>query len=163
MSNYVAYASQSTPQLRPSLAAFIQMMRAWLKDYPELNRLLEGEEHTDRMILWATIDAVDDFNATPPLVGFTFDQIPVSILKYGVANVLMESLLFFSVRNSLAYSDGGTNVNIDKTPQLMQLRQLMSASYEDKKMRYKVAVNISRGYDSVPSEYFVISGFYGAW
>lgn len=163
MSNNVAYTGNFLDNLNPELAQFIQMMRFWLRDFPELNRLNEGEEHSDRMILWATIDAVDDFNNTPPLIGFRFRQIPKSILKYGVVKVLLESLMFLSVRNSLAYSDGGTNVNIDKTAQLMQMKQMVDAAYEQKKKEHKISVNISRGYDSVPSEYFVINGFYGAW
>lgn len=152
-----------TEKLNPSLQQFIQMVRYWMRDFPELNRLVDGEEHTDRMILWATLDAVNDFNTSPPLVTMRFEQIPPSLLKYGVAITLLESLTFLAARNSLSYSDGGTNINIDKTGQLMQMRQMMQSAYEEKKQRYKVAINISQGYDSISSEYRLLAGYYGAW
>lgn len=157
------YSRTTVGELNPEVASFIQMIRYWMRDHPQLNRLLEGEENSDRMILWALIDAVDDFNNTPPLIGMAFRDIPKSTLKYGVAVTLMESLTFLAVRNSLAYSDGGITINIDKTSQLMQLRQMMQATYEQKKRDFKTAKNISLGYDSISSEYRLLAGYYGAW
>ena len=158
-----SYSRIEPGNLNPAVYNFIQMVRFWMRDFAVLNRLIEGEENSDRMILWAIIDACDDFNNTPPLLKFRFEDLPKSILKYGVALVLMESLTFLSVRNSLAYSDGGININIDKTSQLMQLRAMMEASYDMKKKAWKVAQNISQGYDSISSEYRLLAGYYGAW
>jgi len=160
---YVAYATEPIPGLPKSMAQFTQVIRMYLRDYPELNRLLEGEEHHDRLIVWAILDALDDFNATPPPISVSFEMVPKSILKHGVVVTLLESLLFLNTRNSLAYSDGGINVNLDKTGPLLQMIQLMRQTYEQKRDRWKIAQNIAQGWNSIPSEYYIISGFYGAW
>lgn len=151
------------PSLTDQMSQFVQMVRLWLRDYAELNRLLEGEEHSDRLIVWATLDAMEDFNETPPPLSFSFSAIPKSILRYGVALNLYESLMFLSVRNSLAYSDGGINVNLDKSGQIMQIRSMMEATYERKKREWKISKNIAAGYGGIQSEYWYLSGFYGAW
>ncbi len=164
MGNNQPYADLTVvPSYTGELTEFVQMIRLWLRDYPELNRLIEGEEHSDRLIVWAILDAMEDFNETPPPISFAFRDVPKSVLKYGVALNLYESLMFLSVRNSLAYSDGGINVNLDKSGQIMQIRGMMEAAYERKKEKWKISKNISAGYGSVQSEYWFLSGFYGAW
>lgn len=163
MSNVVEYAPLPMPGLPASMAAFVQEIRAYMRDYPELNRLLDGEENSDRMIVWAIIDALDDFNATPPPVTFSFGQIPRSMLRLGTVSRLLESVILLSIRNQLAYSDGGINLNLDKSGLLIQAKQMMEASWEQKKREWKISQNISQGYASVSSEYWLISGFYGAW
>jgi hypothetical protein len=160
----VEYAQVPVPgQLMDNIAAIVQMVRMYTRDYPELNRLIEGEESSDRMIVWALIDVLDDFNSTPPPLNFNLNQIPKSIIRYGVVSVLLESVMLLAIRNQLPYSDGGINVNIDKVGQLMQVRQMMNASYEQKKREYKISANIAAGYGEIASEYWIISGFYGAW
>lgn len=163
MPEQTEYAALPNPQYTTSMEHLVQLIRAYMRDYPELNRLLEGEENSDRMIVWAIIDTVDDFNATPPPLSFSLSQMPISILRYGVVSTLLESVILLSTRNQLPYSDGGINVNLDKAGTLMQVRQMMWASYEQKKKEYKVAQNISQGYGGIASEYWFISGFYGAW
>ena len=157
------YAQIPNPQISSSLQACVQMIRAFTRDFPELNRLTQGEESGDRMIMWAIIDTIDDFNATPPPLQFGLNGIPKSILRYGVVATLLESVILLSVRNQLPYSDGGINVNLDKAGTLMQVRQMMSGTYEQKKKEFKISANIAQGYGSIPSEYWLVSGFYGAW
>lgn len=156
------YGGTTYPRIPMNIEAFVQEVRLYMRDFPELNRLIEGEESSDRMILWAVIDALEDFNASPPPITFTFDEIPKSILRYAVVTTLLESVILLSARNSLAYSDGGINVNLDKTPLLMQLREMMRGTYEMRRDKFKVAQNIARCYDAAPSEYMVLSG-YGPW
>jgi hypothetical protein len=134
-----------------------------MRDYPELNRLTDGEENSDRMIVWAIIDTLEDFNSSPPPISLPFDQIPRSLLRYGVTTTLLESVMLLSARNHLAYSDGGINVNLDRTPLLMQMREMMRSTYEMKKKEFKIAKNIEGGYGNSPSEYYILSGYYGVW
>jgi len=157
------YGVNAVPRLPPSLAAYVQEIRAYMRDYPELNRLTDGEENSDRMIVWAVIDTLEDFNSTPPPISLPFNQIPKSILRYGVVTTLLESVMLLSARNHLAYSDGGINVNLDRTPLLMQMQQMMRQTYDMKKKEYKIAKNIEGAYASSPSEYSIINGYYGSW
>ena len=155
--------AKAIPGLPQSVEYFVQSVRLFMRDYPELNRLTKGEESSDRMIVWAIIHTVDDFNSTPPLIGVSWEEIPKSILLYGVVATLLDSVIMLSTRNHLAYSDGGINVNLDKSGLLMQLRQMVNGTYEQKKDRYKIALNISRGFGNVSSEYWIVNGSYGAW
>ena len=50
------------------LIRFVSEVRLYLRDYAELNRLIDGEETSDRMLAWAVIDALDDINNTPPFI-----------------------------------------------------------------------------------------------
>ena len=56
--------------------SFIQTVRYFLRDYPELNRIVKGEEHSNRMIAFAIMDFLSDFAGTPPFIGyFTIDDL----------------------------------------------------------------------------------------
>lgn len=153
----------AVPGVPPTVMEFVAMIREFMRDYPELNRLIAGEESSDRMILWALLDTIEDFNATPPPLSFRYGEIPRHILRLGVVRTLLESVLLLNTRNSLAYSDGGIQVSLERTGPLMQLHQLMEARYEQKKRDYKISQNIARCYRSIASEYWSINGFYGAW
>lgn len=157
------YGVTAVPRIDPTLAAFVQEIRAYMRDYSELNRLTDGEENSDRMIVWAVIDTLEDFNSTPPPISLPFSQIPKSLLRYGVVTTLLESVMLLSARNHLAYSDGGINVNLDRTPLLMQMREMMRNTYDMKKKEFKIAKNIEGAYESSPSEYFLLTGYYGVW
>ena len=57
------------PGVTDTFRAFVQTVRGYLRDFPELNRLVAGEESTDRQIAWSVLDALTDFNGTPPFLG----------------------------------------------------------------------------------------------
>ena len=67
------------------LAQLIAMVRTKMRDFPELNRLIEGQETSDREIAFAIVETVDDFNNTPTLIE-----------AYGVENFPSPSLLAVS-------------------------------------------------------------------
>lgn len=126
---------------------FVQMVRLYLRDYSELNRLIAGEETNDRMIAWAVMDAVSDFNGTPQFTNFTLDelldkQLHSLMLRLTVIAII-ESVGLLQTRNQLNYSTGGINVGInDKTPLLMNWLQYFKGVTEPKKTQVKVAMNI---------------------
>jgi len=62
-------ALEGIPGVSQTTKDFVQMVRLFIRDYPELNRLVAGEESSDRQILWAVLDALADFNGTPPFIG----------------------------------------------------------------------------------------------
>lgn len=156
----------SIPSTNLPLTQFVNMIRMYLRDYAELNRLIKGEEHSDRMIAWAVMDAVDDFNKTPPLTSYTLQNFPSSsILRLGTVVNLLESLGLLQTRNHLTFSDGGIQVGVsDKTPLLQAWIQLLQNKYEEKKQRLKIALNIEGAWGGgVHSEYLWTNGFYGGW
>jgi hypothetical protein len=142
------------------------MTRAFMRDFAELNRLFVGEEHSDRLIAWAVLDALNDINTTPPLQGFTLESFPSThLLLRGTVISLLESVGLLQTRNHLTFSDGGIQVGVsDKTQLIQSWIQLFRNSYEEKKQRLLVALNIEGGWgEGVNSEYLWTNGFYGGW
>lgn len=154
------------PENDLALRSFVTMIRAFMRDYPELNRLITGEEHSDRLIAWAILDALDDFNTTPPITQIQLNRFPSRhILLRGAVISLLESLGMLMTRNQLTFSDGGIQVGIsDKTGLLMNWITMFTNKYEEKKKQLKIAMNIEGGWGGgVNSEYLWMNGFYGGW
>jgi hypothetical protein len=157
---------QLVPKLDIKLEEFIQSVRLFMRDYRELNRLIDGVEHSNRQIVWAIMDTVDDFNTTPPFTNFTLFNIPSRhVLLRGVACALLESLGILQTRNHLNFTDGGIQVGVnDKTEYIQRWLQLMKNQYEEKKQRIKVAYNIESAWGGgLNSEYRFVNNFYGEW
>ena len=153
------------PQASARMNQVVNILRLYLRDFAELNRLIEGEETSPRMMAWAVMDTLDDWNATPPFIGdASLDSFPsISLLREGSVIRILESVGLLQTRNQLSYSDGGITVQIsDKAPMLLNWIQLFRQSYERKKDRMKSSMNIEQGMagTGVFSEYFVINGIY---
>ena len=144
-----------------TLVQFIQKIRKFMRDNHYLNRLTAGYESSDEDILEALEDAIDDFNQTPPFVGRynLGNPPPWSILKRGVVICLLESVGLLNTRNSLPFTDGGIQIQTNKTPELQAWLQLFTNKYEEKKVRWKTSVNIEQsfGVGSISSEYSLIN------
>jgi len=154
------------PSNNVALEQFIGAVRLFMRDYPQLNRLIAGEEHSDRMIAWAIVDALDDFNSTPPMTSFGLTAFPSrSILMRGTVINLLQSVGLLMTRNHLNFSDGGLQVGVsDKTPLIQSWIQMFSNMYEEKKKQLKIALNIEGGWGGgIHSEYAWVNGFYGGY
>jgi hypothetical protein len=148
-----------------SLYEFVREVRMYLRDFSELNRLITGEESSDRMIAWAVIDALDDINNSPPLIKkYTVENFPNrSLLLRGAVISLLESVGIMQTRNQLNFSDGGIQVSVsDKAPMIMQWLNFLKGSYEDKKSRWKIATNIQSAMtgSGIISDYYFLGGIY---
>jgi hypothetical protein len=148
---------------------FVSTIRLFLRDFPELNRLVAGEESSDRMIAWAIIDAIEDFNGSPPMLGtYTFTNLlengQASLLRKGAILNLLYSVGMLQTRNHLPFSDGGLNVSVsDKTPLLQSWIQLYQQQWDAGKQRVKTQWNIEALLGSPAgshTEYFALSGYY---
>lgn len=153
----------------PVLLQLASRARIFMRDYPELNRLTAGYDHSPRFLKWAVLETLSDFHSTPPFVGIELQTILdrnwVHVFNMGVVINALESLCILHLRNHLAYSDGGVNVKTEN-PQLIQAwLQMMRPIYEQKKQRALVAYNISNALDStsvgVHSELYFVNSFFG--
>jgi hypothetical protein len=154
------------PNASLQIDEFANAVRVFMRDYKELNRLIAGEESSNRQIVWAICDALDDFNTTPPFTSFGLNTFPSrSLLIRATVITLLESIGLLQTRNHLSFSDGGLQVGInDKTPFIQSWLQLFKNSYEEKKTRLKVAYNIESAWGGgLSSEYRFVNGFYGEW
>lgn len=133
--------------LSPAMRLMIANVRAFLRDFPELNRLVDGAESSTRQIAWAILDALSDFNGTPPLGGATLEDLlqrgQQHLLTRMAALALLESVGLLQTRNHLSYATGGTTVGVsDKTPLIMKWLDYFRTATEQKKVKVKIAMNI---------------------
>lgn len=151
--------------------AHIQSVRLFMRDFSELNLLIRGEESSDRMIAWATVDFLSDFNGTPYFTNYSLDDLLTlqlqSFCVRGTVISLLQSLMIFYARNHLPFSDGGLSVSInDKAPIIQSMLSLFQSAYEQQKRLVKTSLNVEGIMDAAPSgvhsDYYALSaiGFY---
>jgi hypothetical protein len=152
--------------------AFVQEVRYFTRDFPELNRITAGEESSDRQIAWAVLDAISDFNGTPHLTSMSLEDFLARNQRHLLLRMttisLIESVGLLQTRNHINYSNGGVNVGVnDKAPMLMNWLQYFKSSTEQKKQRFKVAINIEGilgpGNSGVNSELWAVNATYAAY
>ena len=153
-------------------SAHVQSVRLFMRDFGEINLLIRGEESSDRMIAWSTLDFLSDFNGTPPFTVFSLEAMYSmqlqSLAVRGTVITLLQSLMIMYTRNHLPFSDGGMSVQInDKAPMIQSILSLLQSAYEQNKRSVKTAVNINGllndyGPSGVHSDYAALSavGFY---
>lgn len=163
---------QGFPGMTQSFRDFVQMVRFFSRDFPELNRIVAGVESSDRQIAWAVLDALSDFNGTPHLTSMSLDDLLQRnqhhlFLRMTIVS-LIESVGLLQTRNHINYSNGGVNVGVnDKTPLLMNWLQYFKSTNEQMKQRVKVALNIEGmlgcGNSGVHSELWAVNSTYLAF
>jgi hypothetical protein len=140
---------QGVNNMSPAMRTFVQVVRDYMRDHPELNRLIAGQETNNRLIAWSVLDAISLYNGTPPT---TMDSVETLLqrqqhhllLRLTVITIL-ESVGLLQTRNHINYSNGGINVGVnDKTPLLMNWLQYFKSTTEQQKQRVKVAMNIEQ-------------------
>jgi hypothetical protein len=162
---------QALPGISPTVREFVASVRAYLRDYEELNRLVAGVESSDRQIAWAAMDALAEFNGTPHFTRFSIDELldgyqQHSLLRRMTVCTLIESVALLQTRNHVNYSNGGLNLGVnDKTPMLMNWLQYYKASTSQKMQQVKVAINISSilGTVGLHSELWSVNSSYAAY
>lgn len=152
----------------PLVKSIAEYTRRFMRDWPELNRLTAGYDHSPRHLQWAVMDTLSDWSSTPPFLGQSLHDIVsrgfISVFMRGVAIAALESLGILHLRNHISYSDGGVNVQTEN-PQLIQSwLQMMKGEYESKKSRILIALNIENALGSrsgIHSELYFINSFFG--
>lgn len=123
-----------------------RLLRLFLNDTPELNRLIRQEEADSSKLDLAIRLAIDDYNiTTPPLATATIVNFPsIWLLIYGAAIQVLRSNGLLQSRNELVYSSGGVSVRISDKTQLYQswIAQFF-ADYETKKKHFKISANVT--------------------
>lgn len=160
---------QGLPGVTPAFRAFVQMVRGYTRDFSELNRLIAGEESTDRQIAWSVLDALSQFNGTPHLTQMSLDELLQRNQHYLMCRMTVISLIeqvgLLQTRNHINYSTGGINVGVnDKTPLLMQWLQYYRGTTDQLMQRVKVSLNIEGilgpSQSGVMSEYWMVNCTY---
>ena len=163
---------QPTRDIPEDLERFVQEVRRHMRDFADLNELIDGEESGDRMILLELAQTLSDYNSIPPLITpAEFGTFPSRfLLLKGTVYNLLDSANLLLARNSLAYSDGGLSVS-DVEERYRKYAEIATRGkewWEARVTRFKIAANLAEAIGSgvpvgVHSEYFWISGAYGGY
>jgi hypothetical protein len=142
-----------------------KLLRLFLNDTPELNRLIRREESDDAKLDLAIDLAIDNYSVTAPLLGsYTVANFPsLYLLIYGATIQVLRSAGILQSRNELAYSSGGVSVRIfDKTQLYQSWIAQFVAEYERTKANFKIATNINNALAGagVSSEYSLLNYFW---
>lgn len=139
----------------------VRRVRDYLRDYEEINTLIDGEESPEIAISNVLDIILDEVNSEPPPVGLLLAQnIPLNILVDGVCSRLLESVAALQARNNIAFSAGGVSVQFDQYQTYMSLSQTLRARFEQALRRWKVAMNAQQAVDAtagVVSDWSLVS------
>lgn len=163
---------QGIQGVSPAMQYFVQVVRDYMRDHAELNRLIAGQESNDRLIAWAVLDALSVFNGTPHFTSLSLEDLlqrnQHSLMLRLTVITLLESVGLLQTRNHINYSNGGLNVGVnDKTPLILQWLQYYTATTSQMMARVKVSLNIEgilgHGNSGVHSELWAINASYRAY
>jgi aryl carrier-like protein len=134
----------------------ISKTRAFIRDNPNTNALLDGYETDDTLIGFCVDLAMDDFNSTPPLIG-NYELVThpsQSLILICTVLWILKSAGLMQSRNQLDYASGGITIaTSNKTPLYQSWINLLMQEYEAKKANLKKAINAEQAYGGIGSEY----------
>ena len=136
----------------------VRMLRSFLGDTPDDNRLIEDQELSDDKLRLALALALDEYNNTPPFEARKFSNFPsLAIIIHGGAIQALIMAGIVQTRNYLQFSDGGISEVIgDKAPMYQGwINQLASvlANYKSTTEAIKVSINMEQGFGYIASPY----------
>ncbi len=129
-------------------------VRLFLQDSPQTNYLLDNVEFTDDRINLSISFAINQFNFIPPQSTqtiFTFPQ--PGILLLGTLAFLFQGQAAFFARNSLPYSDGNIQINLEERAEpYTNLANNYMSQFMDSSVKYKTEMNLESGFNWLPSD-----------
>ena len=143
---------------------FAEDVRSWIRDFPELNRLINGEESSPRMVQFAAHLALDEWNALSPVQFTSVSDFPNKLILTTLTVIhLLTSVGILHSRNKLPYSDGGftadTEAQADEYPKWISL---LRAQIDPLMRTLSIRLNIAGARaGGVQSEYGLIHNWYG--
>lgn len=131
-------------------------LRLFLRDTPQLNRIIRKEESNDELLTFAIDMALDDWSTTSPVMGnVTIENYPsLYLLMHAATITILKSQGIYQARNELQYNTGGsTFTRFNKSNYYQSWMTNFANEYEMKKRNLKIQQNINRGWGGVNSEY----------
>lgn len=149
------------PGINKTREQLIPLLRTFLGDTPEDNKLIPDQELSDDKLGLALDMALDEYNHTPPFEEVTFVGFPslTLILQGGAIHALVMAGMVNS-RNFLNFSDGGVQeVVSDKAAAYQSWIANIVGSYREGALSLKTALNMERNFGVIPSPYGNVYNF----
>lgn len=108
-------------------------LRDYLRDYPEVNFLLNNEEQFPEDLMESLLSLViSDVKATTPSLSNMVNKIPISTMMYGLVARLMDSEAFLQLRNQVQVSDNNISSTsiYGKQGSYLQLAQMYQQRFQ---------------------------------
>lgn len=140
----------------------IANIRTYVKDKPELNILLQGDEQSsDDLVTLCMNLAVEMFNGVTPNTMFTLDTFPnATILLYGTLHHLAIGEIERQLRNQVDFQAQGLNIAIDnKAPVYQQLASFYRNLFDSETKTFKMYLNTEQAWGESFSPYARINDF----
>ena len=141
--------------------AFLRRTREFMRDYPGLNTLFDGQENSDAMILSALERTLQHISDTPPVIELALVlNYPERVLMDGVVADLLQSAAILHARNDLSFSAGGVSVQPTQMGSYLNLSQYLYSRYFSEMKNLKVARNHQLAVDgsgSLHSEWLLVN------
>lgn len=143
------------PGIKKTEDELVAMLRAFLGDTPEENKLIPDKEISDDKLKLALTMALDEYNNTPPFEARTFLTFPsLTIIIHGGAIQALMMAGIVQTRNYLNFSDGGIQEVIsDKGPAYQGWIQNLVGKYQQEALNLKTALNMERNFGVIGSPY----------
>jgi hypothetical protein len=144
------------PRATERLEKARRYLRLFLRDTPELNKLIRKQESDAEMLDFAIEMTISDWNSTSPFIGNTHigNYPSLYLLMHGAVIQILKSQGLYQARNELNYQAGGSSfTRFNKSSYYMNWMINLANDYENKKRNMKIARNIANGYGGVASEY----------
>lgn len=148
-----------TPVAAPATSSIISIdeVRAFLRDYPEKNPLLDDVEFSDSELTTSIDRAIDFANIVDRPTNWTPSSFPNKLLLLmGSVSYLLMSESFRQLRNEAIYQDGNIQpVGLDnKQAAYAGLSQSLRAEFRSSVSQLKIAQNMeTRGFYRSPLAY----------
>jgi len=138
----------------------VAMLRAFLGDTVEENKLIPDEELSNDKLKLALELALDEYNNTPPFETRTFETFPsLAIIIHGSAIQALIMAGLVQSRNYLNFSDGGIQEVIsDKASAYQSWIGNLVTAYRNEALSVKTALNMEENFGVIPSPYGNVFG-----
>lgn len=133
-------------------------VRMYVKDSPELNKLLDGElQNSDELIRLAMELTVGYANIVPPKTAYAIENFPSdTVMLYGVLHHLANGEAERNLRNNVTYNAQGLTTDIDnKFEQWTTLAGYYKGLFEQELRNLKQFENQEQAWGGVHSPYNV--------
>ncbi len=135
----------------------VEKLRDFLRDRPELNKLLEDKESSDQDLYQALLDGMDYINYEVGYeTAYTLDDFPSwKVARDAAVLEILVSAGIGSARNTLTFNDGGGIMSQDSDVygRYMAYYNQLVVKLQTAITNIKIAKNINDGYGNSPSAY----------
>jgi hypothetical protein len=131
-------------------------VRFALRDYPEVNTLLDDVEFSDNEIAYCMTKPIDKWNSMLPDVGrYDLHNFPWRDMHLtATIGELLKIAAYHYIRNQLPYTAGGLSIDDkNKGPAYLQMAEQELAKFEKFCMERKFEANVMGGFIWLPGPY----------